>query len=44
MAKKLRDFGEHKGAFSLRVHDSRKEDYKRTKIKKEYIYDDEEDD
>ena len=42
-AKKLRDHGEHKGAFSLRVIDPRKEQYKRVRIKKEYVHDDEED-
>lgn len=33
MAKHLRDQGEHKGAFSLKVIDSRKGDYKRVKLR-----------
>lgn len=33
MAKHLRDQGDHKGAFSLKVHDSRKVDYKRVKLR-----------
>lgn len=33
MAKHLRDQGEHKGAFSLKVMDSRKTNYKRVKLR-----------
>lgn len=43
MAKHLRDSGDHKGAFSLRVISPKKTQYKRTKIRKEEIFADEED-
>ena len=36
-AKKLRDYGEHKGAFALKIIDSRKQEYKRIKMKKENV-------
>jgi hypothetical protein len=42
MAKHLRDQGEHKGAFSLKVIDSRKEEYKRKKMRVVDIENDEE--
>lgn len=41
-AKSLRDQGEHKGAFSLKVIDSRKQEYKRTKMRVTDINDEEE--
>lgn len=43
VAKIIKDFGEHKGAFSMKVEAS-KQEYKRIKIKKEYIDAYEEDD
>jgi hypothetical protein len=42
MAKSLRDHGDHKGAFALRVIDSRKNEYKRKRMKISDIYDEEE--
>lgn len=38
----LREQGEMRGAFSLKVVDSRKQDYKRSKMKVTDIYDEEE--
>ncbi len=44
MAKSLRDQGDHKGAFALRIVDSRKSTYKREKIKiNEVLYEEETD-
>ncbi len=41
-AKSLRDQGDHKGAFSLKVHDARKTEYKREKMRVTDINDEEE--
>jgi len=43
-AKLVRDHGEYKGAFSLKVINPKKQEYKREKIKKEYVHVNEEDD
>ena len=43
-AKALRDQGDHKGAFALKVHDPRKGEYKRVKkIRLDIINDEDED-
>lgn len=42
-AKHLRDHGDHKGAFALRVIDSRKQEYKRKRIRVNNYYDEGED-
>lgn len=33
IAKHLKDTGDHKGAFAMKIHDARKEEYKRVHIK-----------
>lgn len=43
MAKSLRDHGDHKGAFALRVIDSRKNEYKRKRMRVKDIDDYQED-
>ena len=43
IAKALRDPNEHKGAFALKVHDSRKSEYRRIRMNvKDVDYDNEE--
>ena len=37
IAKTLRDSGEHKGAFAMKIIDSRKQEYKRQKLRVEMI-------
>lgn len=44
MARTIKDYGEHKGAFSLKVIDPRKGEYKRKKIRTGDVYANEEDD
>ena len=44
MAKVLRDPGDHKGAFALKVIDPKKQEYKRKKMKVGEAYANEEDD
>jgi hypothetical protein len=39
----LKDQGDFKGAFSLKVVDSRKQDYKRSKMRTNEIYEEEQD-
>lgn len=39
MAKALRDTGDHRGAFSMKIIDSRKEEYKRKKVRVTEVYD-----
>ena len=37
IAKALRDTGDHKGAFSLKVRDPRKGEYKRERVRLDYV-------
>lgn len=41
MAKSLRDTGDHKGAFALKVVDSRKSEYKRKRLRLSEVEDEE---
>lgn len=41
IAKSLRDTGDHKGAFSIKIIDSRKQEYKRRKMRVTEIMNDE---
>lgn len=43
MAKMLRDTGEHRGAYAIKIIDERKGTYKREKVRINEIVDDEDD-